>query len=279
MLLGAHVSIAGSIDLAPDRAVELGCTTFQIFTRNPRGWRYKKLGEKETAKFREKSERAGFALVMSHMPYLPNLASPAKLVHSKSVRALTEELKRCETLRIKYVVSHVGSHMGAGIAFGIKRVAEACNASLNQTDKVVLLLENMAGQRNSCGSLFEDLSRTLDKMEFPDRVGVCLDTCHLFAAGYDIRNAEAVERTLENFDNLVGIRRLHAIHLNDSRGDLRSGLDRHEHIGMGHIGERGFEALINHPAIRLKPMIIETPVDERGDYTMDLRKLRKLYVE
>lgn len=278
LLLGAHVSISGSIDLAVERALALGCTAFQIFTRNPRGWRYTRLRDGDVQSFREKLRHSEIKTVMAHMPYLPNIASPKKLVHSRSTQSLAAELERCGLLGIQLLVTHVGSHLGAGIDVGISRVVQACETALSKVENdVQLLLENMAGQRNSCGSRFEDLAKVLSKLEYGGRVGVCLDTCHLFGAGYDIRSEEAVEKTLEMFDNLVGLKYLIAVHLNDSKGPLGGGLDRHEHIGLGKIRDEGFKAFINHKYIRDKPMVIETPEDNRGDYRMDLEKLRRLY--
>jgi deoxyribonuclease-4 len=279
-LLGAHVSISGAIHMSVDRAVELGCTTFQIFTRNPRGWTYTKLKKAEVDEFRRKFEAAGFRVAMAHMPYLPNIASPKKDIYEKSVRSLVAELERCGALGLELLVVHVGSHLGAGLEKGVEQVANAVNRAVEAVDnQVKVLLENMAGQRNSCGSRFEDIAEILSRVKNADRVGVCLDTCHLLAAGYDIRSEEAVEATISRFDKVVGLNRLWAVHLNDSKGALGSGLDRHEHIGMGNIGENGFKAFINHPAIRDKPMVIETPEDERGNYATDLAKLRKLYTK
>jgi deoxyribonuclease IV len=280
MLLGAHVSISGAIHMSVDRAVELGCTTFQIFTRNPRGWTYTKLKKAEVDEFRRKFEAAGFRVAMAHMPYLPNIASPKKDIYEKSVRSLVAELERCGALGLELLVVHVGSHLGAGLEKGVEQVANAVNRAVEAVDnQVKVLLENMAGQRNSCGSRFEDIAEILSWVKNADRVGVCLDTCHLLAAGYDIRSEEAVDATISRFDKVVGLNRLWAVHLNDSKGALGSGLDRHEHIGMGNIGENGFKAFINHPAIRDKPMVIETPEDERGNYAADLAKLRKLYTK
>jgi deoxyribonuclease-4 len=280
MLLGAHVSISGAIHMSVDRAVELGCTTFQIFTRNPRGWTYTKLKKAEVDEFRRKFEAAGFRVATAHMPYLPNIASPKKDIYEKSVRSLVAELERCGALGLELLVVHVGSHLGAGLEKGVEQVANAVNRAVEAVDnQVKVLLENMAGQRNSCGSRFEDIAEILSRVKNADRVGVCLDTCHLLAAGYDIRSEEAVEATISRFDKVVGLNRLWAVHLNDSKGALGSGLDRHEHIGMGNIGENGFKAFINHPAIRDKPMVIETPEDERGNYATDLAKLRKLYTK
>jgi deoxyribonuclease-4 len=266
--------------MSVDRAVELGCTTFQIFTRNPRGWTYTKLKKAEVNEFRRKFEAAGFRVAMAHMPYLPNIASPKKDIYEKSVRSLVAELERCGALGLELLVVHVGSHLGAGLEKGVEQVANAVNRAVEAVDnQVKVLLENMAGQRNSCGSRFEDIAEILSRVKNADRVGVCLDTCHLLAAGYDIRSEEAVEATISRFDKVVGLNRLWAVHLNDSKGALGSGLDRHEHIGMGNIGENGFKAFINHPAIRDKPMVIETPEDERGNYATDLAKLRKLYTK
>jgi deoxyribonuclease-4 len=280
MLLGAHVSISGAIHMSVDRAVELGCTTFQIFTRNPRGWTYTKLKKAEVDEFRRKFEAAGFRVAMAHMPYLPNIASPKKDIYEKSVRSLVAELERCGALGLELLVVHVGSHLGAGLEKGVEQVANAVNRAVEAVDnQVKVLLENMAGQRNSCGSRFEDIAEILSRVKNADRVGVCLDTCHLLAAGYDIRSEEAVDATISRFDKVVGLNRLWAVHLNDSKGALGSGLDRHEHIGMGNIGENGFKAFINHPAIRDKPMVIETPEDKRGNYATDLAKLRKLYTK
>jgi len=279
LLLGAHVSISGAIHSSVDRAVELGCTTFQIFTRNPRGWSYTKLKQQDVDEFRKKFRQAGFTVAMAHMPYLPNIASPKKDIYEKSVKSLRAEVERCGLLGIPLLVTHVGSHLGAGIEKGIEAVANALNKVLHEVDnKVIVLLENMAGQKNSCGSRFEDIARILERVEHGERVGICLDTCHLLAAGYDIRGEEAVDKTLQEFDRVVGRERLKAVHLNDSKGDLGSGLDRHEHIGAGNIGVKGFKAFINHPWIRELPMVIETPEDEAGDYSTDLAKLRKLYI-
>ncbi|MEM1938003.1 MAG: deoxyribonuclease IV [Candidatus Caldarchaeum sp.] len=278
MLLGAHVSISGAIHLAVDRAVELGCTTFQIFTRNPRGWTYTRLKQQDVDEFVKKFQRSGFRVAMAHMPYLPNIASPKKMIYEKSVKSLTAELERCGLLGVQLLVVHIGSHLGAGIEKGVELVADAVNTALDKVDnKVLILLENMAGQKNSCGSRFEDIAKILSKVENQERVGVCLDTCHLLAAGYDVRSVEAVDATLARFDEVVGLERLKAVHLNDSKGGLGSGLDRHEHIGKGNVGDQGFKAFINHKAVRDKPMVIETPEDEAGDYATDLKKLRSLY--
>jgi len=279
MLLGAHVSISGSIDKAVDRAKELGCTTFQIFTRNPRGWEAKPLKKKEIEAFKEKFEEAGFKIAVAHMPYLPNIASPDKKAHQKSVKSLIQELKRTGELGLPYLVVHVGSHLGKGLAKGIEQVSKAVNTALSKVDNdVMLLLENMAGQKNSVGSRFEDIKRILNLIEDKKRVGICFDTCHAFAAGYDLRTREAIETTLSDFDHIIGLKKLKVVHINDSKGDLGSGVDRHEHIGLGKIGEKGFFEFVHHPVIRPLPLILETPVDSRGNFATNLAKLKELYL-
>jgi deoxyribonuclease-4 len=280
MLLGAHVSISGSIDKAVDRAVELGCTTFQIFTRNPRGWEAKPLTKKEVEEFRRKFEERGFKVAVAHMPYLPNISSPDKTAHKRSTKSLIQELRRSGELGLQYLVVHVGSHMGKGVEVGIRQAAEAVNTALSQVENdVMILLENMAGQRNSVGSTFENIRSILDLVKNGDRVGVCLDTCHAFAAGYDLRAREAIDETLKRFDEIIGLDKLKVIHVNDSKGDLGSGIDRHEHIGMGKIGERGFFELFHHPVIRPLPLILETPVDSRGNFATNMAKLKELYLK
>ncbi len=278
-VLGAHVSIAGSIDKAVDRAVEIGCIgTFQIFTRNPRGWESKKLKPEEVKLFREKVTAKGFSVPVGHMPYLPNIASPSKQLFTKSLKVLIAELERCGELGIKFLAVHLGSHMGKGINIGIQRVVEACRTALEKVQNdVVILLENMAGQKNSVGSRFEELREILDLIGDERRVAVCFDTCHAFAAGYDLRNEEAVEKTVEQFDNVIGLKHLKVIHINDSKGELGSHLDRHEHIGMGMIGEEGFRAIFHHKALRNLPFILETPEDKRGNFKTNILKCKELY--
>lgn len=277
VLLGAHVSISGSIALSVDRARELGCTTFQIFTRNPRGWISKRLKDEEIEEFVRKRREAGYEVVVAHMPYLPNIASPEALSWRRSVKSLAEELQRCEMLGLDYLVCHIGSHMGKGLEKGISQVARAVNETISKVEaKCMILLENMAGQKNSVGSYFPQIRAILDKVDDEKRVGVCLDTCHLYAAGYDIAVEEGLEKTLSDFDENVGLKTLKVLHLNDSRGKLGSHLDRHEHIGRGYIGEEGFRIIVNHKSLRNLPMILETPQDEYGGYEVDLEVVRRL---
>ena len=272
-----HVSIAGTIDLAVDRAVESNCDTFQIFTRNPRGWKVSNLDHEEVEKFKSKLRQHNIGPVVSHMPYLPNLSSPKDDFYEKSVEALVGEVERCTLLKIQYIVIHLGSHLGLGRDAGLKRLVGALNpATAKIKGDLKILLENTAGQANSMGSKFEELREIIDKSRHPKRLGICLDSCHLYAAGYDLHTSKSVKATMERFEEIVGVEELKAIHLNDSKNGLGSGLDRHEHIGMGYIGEEGFRALLHHPTVRELPLILETPIDERRDDQENLKMTREL---
>ena len=272
-----HVSISGTIDQAADRARELGCDTFQMFTRNPRGWKYKKLDRGEVVEFKRKVESYNLTPVVAHMPYLPNLSSPKKLIYNKSVKSLSGELDRCGTLGIPYIVTHLGSHLGEGSDVGLEKIVAAINRALSENpNDVMLLLENTAGTKNSMGSSFEDIKRILDRVENRERVGVCFDTAHAYAAGYDLHSPRGVDDTLGKFNSVLSFSILKVIHLNDSQVGLGSGRDRHEHIGLGYIGEQGFRALFKHEAVRNLPFIMETPIDERGDEKEEMRRVREL---
>jgi len=277
LLIGFHVSIKDSLSSAFDGATELGCTTFQIFTRNPRGWKFRPLDEEEVSSFLERRRQTSFKFVVAHMPYLPNLATPVKALMRKSRSSLREEVKRCDSLGIDYLVAHIGSHMGKGTMVGVRKVAEACDEALEEsTGKTLLLLENMAGQKNCVGARFEELKLILDLVKKRKRVGVCLDTCHLLAAGFDMTSKEAVVRTMSLFDELVGLKEIRVVHLNDSKGPLGGALDRHEHIGLGQIGREGFRAFLHHDSVTDLPLLMETPVDDRRRDSQNLQTVNKL---
>ncbi len=267
--VGFHVSIAGGISNSVDNAKKIGCTAFQIFSRNPRGWAAKPLGPDDVQLFKSKLAASGIEKnsVIVHIPYLPNLSGPDSEFYKKSVETLTGEMRRCVALEIPYLVIHLGSHMGKGQASGIGQLVKAIEAARTKSDGApVVLLENNAGQKNSIGGNFEELRMILDRLDDPRQFGVCTDTCHLFASGYDLRTKADVGKTLEKLDNIVGLKELKFIHLNDSKWPLGSNLDRHEHIGLGQIGTEGLAAFLNHRAIRGLPVIMETPIDEkRGD--------------
>jgi deoxyribonuclease-4 len=279
MQVGMHVSIAGSIDRAVDNALTLGCSAFQIFTRNPRGWMAKPLSNDDIDNFREKlsaSKIDPFATV-AHMPYLPNLSSPDDDPFSKSLNSLVDELKRCSKLGIPYLVAHLGSHKGAGDQKGIDKLVKNFTKAMKDTpNDVMLLLENTAGQKNSVGSGFEQLASILFQLKPAKRFGVCLDTCHAFAAGYDLRTEETTESTLEQFEKFVGIEHLKIIHLNDSKGEIGCNKDRHEHIGLGKIGETGLGYVVKFANSKKIPIILETPIDDRRDDLGNIKKVKEL---
>jgi len=274
--LGFHVSIQGSVDRAVDRAVELGCNTFQMFTRNPRQWKPKELTSEEVKAFVEKVKSSDVEPVFGHMPYLPNLASPRNDVYVRSVETLTSELERCRRLEIPYLVTHLGSHLGAGVRAGFERITNAVDEAFKAVGEgATLLLENTAGTTNSMGGSFEDIQLIIEGLSHPERVGVCFDTSHAFAAGYDLRTREAVEETLRRLDETIGFEKLMLIHLNDSVGGLGSRVDRHEHIGMGRIEEEGFRSILGS-RLRDLPLILETPRDGRRSDIENLLKVVEL---
>jgi len=275
--VGVHVSIAKSIDLAVDRAKKIGCDTFQIFSRNPRGWKFKDLAEEQVKAFREKIRESGIAVPVDHMPYLPNLASPEGDNYAQSVATLKAELARSGQLGIPYLVTHLGHHKGAGKEAGYRGVIGAITEAFSSVENdVMLLLETTANEKNSVGGTFEDIRHILDGIGLPKRVGVCFDTCHTFVAGYELRTPEGIKETLDHFDEVIGLSLMKVVHLNDAKGEFGSHLDRHEHIGMGSIGEEGFRHLLHNPAFSRLPLICETPVDERRDDVGNIRIIREL---
>jgi deoxyribonuclease-4 len=275
--VGVHVSIAGGIANSVARAKESGCDAFQIFSRSPRGWGYKDLTTEDVQEFRDALEHSGLNPAVDHMPYLPNLATSREDMSGKSVGTLTAELLRCGQLGIPFLVTHLGHHTGESLEDGRKRVIRAINSALDHADnRTMLLLENTAGEKNGVGSRFEDILAVMEGIGDRSRTGVCFDTCHAFGAGYDLRTREGIEETFNLFDEMIGLREIQVIHCNDSRGELGSGLDRHEHIGLGSIGEEGFYQLLRHDLFRSLPLICETPVDERRDDLGNIAKVRDL---
>ena len=276
MKFGFHVSISGSIDRAVDRAAELGCDVFQIFTRNPRRWKSRELRSEEVDAFREKRWKAGLDPVFGHMPYLPNLATPRDDLYARSVESLAVGLQRCDALGIPYLVTHLGSHLGSGSEKGVRRVKAALDTVLSRDGGgVVLLLENTSGSRNSVGSDLVELGVILDGLRFGGRVGVCFDTCHGFAAGYDLRTGDAVDATIGVLESCVGLDRVGLVHLNDCAGGLGGHVDRHEHVGLGGIGVEGFRALLGS-RLGGVPLVMETPVDDRRGDAENLVAVRGL---
>ena len=291
--VGFHVSISGGISNSIDNALRIGCNAFQIFSRNPRGWTAKALQDEDVENFRKKLAESKIQRdsVFVHMPYLPNLSSSDSKLFKKSVNTLVEELMRCNILDIPYIVLHVGNHGGTGKDNGVNQLVKACNFAIENyhkllstaakkqkgKDTITLLLENSAGGKNSVASKFDEMGLILDKLKSSDtRIGVCLDTCHAFAAGYDLRTENNINDTLDQFNNEVGLKNLKLVHLNDSKDNLNSNRDRHEHIGLGNIGKDGFRALLNHKEIRKLPMIMETPVDKKRDDPDNLKAVLEI---
>jgi deoxyribonuclease-4 len=275
--VGVHVSIAGSIEKAVERAEAVSCDTFQIFSRNPRGWAWKDLAEENVQAFRDALKNSSIFPPVDHMPYLPNLAGPNPEHYEKSIATLTAELKRCGQLGIPYLVTHLGHHPGMTIEDGRKRVISAVNTAIEEAgNDVMLLLENTAGEKNGVGNTFEDIRAVLEGVVDRRRTGVCFDTCHAFGAGYDLRTDGAIEETTGRFDEVIGLSEIRVIHCNDSKGELGSGLDRHEHIGMGYIGEEGFRRILRHQPFSRLPLVCETPVDARRDDAGNIAKVREL---
>ncbi len=260
MLLGAHLSVAGGAEKAVERAVKLGFPTLAIFVRNPLRWRGPPLTDEAAARFRRACRRGGISPVVAHGSYLVNLAAGADL-RRRSMAAAAEELDRCGRLGVGLYVLHPGSPGRTGRREGIARVADALNGLMDgcRHRRVCLLLETTAGAGRQLAGSFEDLAEILSRVVRVRRFGVCLDTCHVFAAGYDLRTPEACRRTLARFDRLVGLDRLRCIHLSDSAAALGSRRDRHAHIGRGRIGRRGFASFVNDPRLPRVPMILETP--------------------
>ena len=267
MQVGCHVSASGSIDKAVDNAVERNCTAFQIFTRSPRSWHAKELTKEVIDAFKSKlkdSKIDRFA-ICAHMPYLPNLATPKEDAFEKSVNTLISEVERCAQLGIPYLVTHLGSHLGTGEEAGIKRLVDGLTKAGQTKNDVMILLENTAGQKNSVGSDFQQLGEIFKQLKPGKKFGVCLDTCHAFVAGYDLRTKEKVKETFKEFDKHVGIKNLKILHLNDARGELGCNLDRHYHLGLGGIGEEGITSVVKFANKEKIPIILETPIDDDRD--------------
>jgi len=275
-LLGAHMSIAGGIFNAPDRGVKSGCGVIQVFTQNANQWKGKAVSDQDAELFRERFAASGLAEVVSHDIYLINLAAAPGEVREKSLVAFREELERCARLGIGKIVMHPGSHNGDGEEVGIRRVCEAFDLLLPQVPQFTgkVLLENTAGQGSNLGYRFDHLKAIIEGSSFRERFGVCFDTCHAFAAGYQIAERDGYRRTFDELDAAVGIQALQAFHLNDSKKGLGCKVDRHEHIGDGTLGLEPFRFILNDPRFALTPKFIETPKGDNDE--MDLANLKLL---
>ncbi|MFQ5671146.1 MAG: deoxyribonuclease IV [Acidobacteriota bacterium] len=258
------MSIAGGIGKAVERAEQAGCTALQIFTKSSNQWRARVLPDEEIARFRSRLSGSGIGAVMAHDSYLINLASPGAELWERSVSSFVDEIRRCHALGVPTLVFHPGAHVGSGEEAGMARIAKALNRAHAETSgcEVVTALETHAGQGTTIGHRFEHLARILGELRYPERAAVCLDTCHVFAAGYPIHTDEGWDRTLEDFDGTVGLGRLRCVHVNDSRKGLGCHVDRHEGLGQGKMGLVPFFRLVTDERTRHLPLVLETPKDD-----------------
>jgi deoxyribonuclease-4 len=274
------MSIAGGLYRALERGEEVGCSVVQIFLKNQLQWAAKPYTAEDIALFKAAWKRTGMRTVFAHSSYLINLAAAEPREWQRAVEAFHDELERAEALGLPFVIIHPGSHRGEGLEAGVARIARALDLVLERTRgyRVMVLLENTAGGGATIGRSFEELAALLDAVTKPERVGLCLDTCHLFAAGYDVRKQEGYEATMSACARLIGLRRVRAFHLNDAKAPCGSGLDRHEKIGRGKMGVAAFRLLMNDRRFARVPMTLETPKDPEPKADRDalalLRRLR-----
>jgi deoxyribonuclease-4 len=272
MRFGFHISIAGGFSKVVGRAIARDCETIQFFSRNPRGWRYTPLDKEDVEEFRLSINASGLFPIFLHLPYLPNIASPKSKFYSRSIDAITMDLERAQQLGAQYLIIHIGHRMESSEDQAIEAVSQGINQAFERvSNSITLLMENTAGQGTEIGYNFEQIKKIIDGVEEKTRIGVCLDTAHSFEAGYDLSKKDGIEKALESFDQMVGLERLHLLHLNDSKTPLGSRKDRHWHIGEGYIGMEGFRYLINHPLLQHLPGIMETP---RKDTVEDLKNMK-----
>lgn len=271
--IGAHVSISGGPKKAVQRQKKIGGNVGQIFAGSPRGWKVSTYTKQDYLDFKQAKKDENQTIYVIHSTYLVNLATPKKELFKKSLTCLQNELDAAKNLGVEYVVFHPGAHTGSGLENGIKRIAEGIN-KLNIPKEVMLLLENTAGKGTTIGKSMEELHSIIELVDDDSRVGVCIDTCHAHAAGYDLANK--TDELVQEIENTFGLDKLKVIHLNDSKDPMGSEKDNHEHIGEGNIGEEGFKAFINHPKLKNLPMILETPVSDEKGYAWNVKKIKSL---
>jgi deoxyribonuclease-4 len=260
--IGPHISTAKGYAVAAREAVAMGANVFQFFSRNPRGSNFRSIRDAEVTEFHDLLHAHGFGPLQAHAPYTLNLASPDERVYEFGCRVVQEDVARMNDLKIPYFVFHPGNHLGAGIEAGIERIAEALNSAITGTEQITVLLETMSGKGTEIGARFEELRRIVDLTEHSEKLGVCMDVCHVFSAGYDIKGD--LDDVLDRFDRAIGIARLKSIHLNDSLFPIGSRKDRHTPIGEGAIGTEAILNLMRHPALSGLPFYLETPLDSEG---------------
>ncbi|MFW5917455.1 MAG: deoxyribonuclease IV [Halorubrum sp.] len=274
--IGAHVSIAGGVDNAVERQVEIDGNCGQVFTHSPQVWDHGTIEDDEAAQFREETEEELAGPWVIHSSYLVNLSTPKEGLREKSRDSMQQEVDAADRLGIEYVNVHLGAHTGAGVEGGIENAANVID-SLDVPDDVTVLVESDAGSGTKLGGQFEHLATVIDETD--EEIGVCLDTAHMFAAGYDLSTPAAVDETVEEFDDVVGNEYLHCIHLNDSKHECGTNKDEHAHIGDGNIGDDGMARIVNHPAWRDQPFVLETPTEDGRSYAWNVDHVRELRAE
>jgi deoxyribonuclease-4 len=275
LLIGAHMSTAGGVRNAPVRGHDVGCACIQIFTKSNMQWAAKPLDDEDVAAFHRNCAELKIAPVVAHDSYLINLCAVDPALAKKSFDSFLMELDRCDRLRLPSLIMHPGSHTGAGEAAGLRAIIQAVNGLIAKTPNsdVRILFETTAGQGSNLGYTFEQIAQLIEGVERKERVGVCMDTCHIFAAGYDIRARPGYKQVMAEFDKIIGLDRLRAFHFNDAKGGLGSRLDRHEHIGRGKIGEDAFGFILRDPRFQDIPKVLETPKGKKGKEDWDLINL------
>lgn len=276
MRLGIHISIGGGFDKAVKNLLQLGCNSCQMFSRSPRGGKARVLGEEEVKLFRQLCQKHDINPVVVHIPYVLNLATSDPQMHDYAISMVKEDLERANILGASYLVLHMGSHRGEGIEKGLAQVADALKKALQDYNgNTVILLENTSGAGKEVGFTFEHLDWVLNELD-STQAGICFDTCHGFAAGYDLTGADKVKKTFEELDRVIGLAKVKLIHANDSMYPLGSTKDRHAHIGKGFIGENGFKAIMGYPGLKDVPFILETPIDQQGGWQENLDAMRRI---
>lgn len=274
--IGCHLSIGKGFYHAGKEAVSIGANTFQFFTRNPRGGKAKALDKEDLEKLQQLMKEKNFAPIFAHGSYTMNLASNKKDTREFSKELLKGDLKRVEEITNCYYIFHPGSHVKQGADQGIEYIVEALNEAIDENQSTPILLEGMSGKGTEIGRNFQELKKIIDGVKYSDKLGICIDTCHLYSSGYDIVNH--LDDVLEELDQVLGMERLQAVHLNDSKTDLASGKDRHEVLGKGTIGLEAIRNVIRHPSLRDLPFNLETP-NELSGYEAEIKKLRKAWKE
>lgn len=273
--IGCHLSVSDGYEAICKEALILGANTFQFFSRNPRGGKSAPLSPDDVKAMEDIMQKNSFAPVLAHASYTMNLCSADEKVRDFANRALKEDLEKFENMPCSLYNFHPGSHVGQGVEKGISLIADALNQAVNENQKTIVLLETMAGKGSEVGRCFEELREIIDRVNFKEKIGVCLDTCHVFDAGYDIVND--LDGVIAKFDDIIGLERLYAVHLNDSKNPVNSHKDRHEKIGEGYIGLEAITRIINHEKLRDLPFFLETPNDNRG-YAEEIKLLRSKYI-